>query len=76
MGGLRLGETLTLSSPVTSHQAIEVVAVRSISAEGLLIKQAFDAAAQTNLIGMIVEAHRPTHLAVPAAAQDHYSSGS
>jgi hypothetical protein len=73
---LRLGETLTLSSPVTSHQAIEVVAVRSISAEGLLIKQAFDAAAQANLIRAILEAHRPTHPAMPTAAQEHHSSGS
>ena len=72
MDGLRLGLTLTLAHSVASHQAIEVVAVRSESAEGLFIKQAFDATAQANLIGVILEAHRPTHLAVPAAAEDHY----
>lgn len=70
------GLGLRSSSTVASHQAIEVVAVRSVGAEGLLIKQAFDAAAQANLIGVILETHGPTHLTVPAAAQDHHSSRS
>jgi len=66
--GTRLGLNLSASNPVTGHQAIEVVTVRTVSAEGLLIEKAFDAAAQANLIRAILEAHRPTHLAVPAAA--------
>jgi len=74
VGGRRgFGMHLTVSNSVASHQAIEVVTVGSVSAEGLLIKQAFDAAAQANLIGVILEADRPTHLAVPAAAEDHHS---
>ena len=76
MDGLRLGLTLALAHSVASHQAIEVVAVGSVSAEGFLIKQAFDATAQAYLIGVILKAHRPTHLPVPAAAEDHNSSRS
>jgi hypothetical protein len=63
-----LGMTPALSNPVASHQPIEVVVVGSVSAEGLLIEQPFDAASETNLIGMILEANRPTHVTVPAAA--------
>ena len=70
---LGFGRNLVLSSSVPGNQAIEVVAVGAVGAEGLLIKQAFDAAAQANLIGVIVEAHGPAHLAVPAAAKDHDS---
>ncbi len=71
--GTGLGLQLTVSNSVASHQAIEVVAVGSVSAKGLLIKQAFDAAPQANLVGVILEAHWPTHLAVPAAAENHHS---
>jgi len=72
----RFGLSFTTSSAVASHQAIKIVAVRSVSAEGLFIEQTLDAATQANLIGMILKAHRPTHLAVPATAQDNDSSGS
>ena len=68
------GVKLFASSLVPGNQAIEVVAVGSVSAKGLLIKQTLDAASQANLIGMILETNRPTHLAVPAAAEYHYSS--
>jgi len=71
--GAGLGLQFTVSNSVASHQAIEVVAVGSVSAKSLLIKQAFDAAAQANLVGVILEPHRPTHFAVPAAAEDHHS---
>jgi hypothetical protein len=62
-------------APITRNQAIEVVAVRSVGAEGLLIKQPLDATAQADLIGVILETDRPTHLAVPAAAKDDDSGG-
>jgi len=71
--GARLGMKLAVSNAVASHKAIQVVAIRSVSAKSLLIKQALDAAAQANLVRMILIAHRPTHLAVPAAAEDHHS---
>lgn len=51
-------------------QAVEVVAIRSVAAEILLVEQAFDAAAQTNLIGVSLGANGPAHILVPAAAQD------
>jgi hypothetical protein len=73
-GGLSLRVDLTTSSPVPGNQAIKIVAVGPVSAEGLLVKQTLDAAAQTNLIRVILEANRPTHLSVPATAKDHYSS--
>ena len=69
-----LGTTFILSSVVTGDQAIEIVAVGSIGAKRDLIKQAFDAAAQANLIGIVLEANWPTHLAVPATTKDHDAS--
>ena len=69
----RLGLWWGLAGSVPGNQALEVVAVRPVGAESFLIKQAFDAAAQANLIGVILRANRPTHFAVPAAAEQHHS---
>lgn len=74
--GRGFGTSLSGSSPVPGDQAIEIVAEGSVRAEGFLIKQAFDAAAQANLIGVILESDRPTHLTVPATAEEHNSSRS
>jgi hypothetical protein len=71
--GLGFGRSFSLSGLVAGNEAVEVVAVGSVGAKCLLIKQALDAAAQTNLIGAILEANRPTHLTVPATAKDHDS---
>lgn len=62
------------SNSVASHQAIQIVTIRPIRAESLFIKQAFDAAAEANLVGMVLEAHRPAHSAVPAAAENNHAS--
>ena len=75
MGG-RLGMSLSASNPIAGYQAIEVVTVRPVSAEGFLVEQPFDAAAQANLVGVILVADRPAHPAMPAAAKKHHSSGS
>jgi hypothetical protein len=75
-GRLGLGKSLFAASPVLRDEFIEIVAIGSVGAEGLLVKQALDATAQANLIGMILETHRPTHLAMPATAEDYDSSRS
>ena len=75
-GGIGLGMNLAAVSPVLRDQSIEIVTVRSVRAEGLLIKQTFDPTTQADLIRMILKAHRPTHLAMPAAAEDHDSGRS
>jgi hypothetical protein len=62
-----------LASAVAGNQATEIVAVGSVGAEVLLIEQPFDAAAQANLIRVILVPNRPTHFAVPATAEDHHS---
>ena len=67
------GLGMAFPDAVASHQAIEIVAVGAVGAERLLIKQAFDAAAQADLVGAVLEAHRPAHFAVPAAAENHYT---
>lgn len=67
------GMKLFVSRLVPGNQAIQIVAVGSVGAERLLIKQTLDAASQANLIGMILKAYRPTHPAVPAAAKYHYA---
>lgn len=72
-GRLGFGKNFAGSSPVARDQAAEVVTVRSVGAESFLIKQALDAAAQANLIGAILRADRPTHIAVPATAEEHHA---
>lgn len=69
--GFRL--TFSASNPVASHQAIQIVAIRAVRAESFFIKQALYSAAQTNLVGAVLESHRPTHSAVPAAAENHHA---
>jgi len=61
------------ASPVLRDQSIEIVTVGPVRAECLLIKQALDATTQADLIRVILRANRPTHLVVPAAAEDHDS---
>jgi len=75
-GGLGFRRSPLGSSQISGDEAIEVIAVGSVSAEGLRIKQTFDATTEANLIRVILEANRPTHLAMPATAEDHYSSRS
>lgn len=70
----RLRLTFSASDPLASHQTIQIVTIRPIRAEPLFIKQAFDAAAQANLIGAVMETHRPAHPAMPAAAENHDAS--
>jgi len=54
---------------VPGDQTVEIVAVRAISAESLLVKQAFDAASGANLVGVALGPDWPAHLAMPAAAK-------
>lgn len=68
-GGGELGDV----GLVPSDQAIQVVAVRAISSKLVLVKKPLDAAAKTDLIGMTLSAHRPTHLTVPTAPEDNHS---
>ena len=56
------------------NEAIEVVAVRSERPEGLLVEEPLDPTAQANLVGVLLDANRPTLLAMPAAPQDHHGS--
>jgi hypothetical protein len=74
--GLGFGMNVSSSSAIPGNQAIEVVAVGSVGAEGLFIEQTLDTAAQANLIRVILEPNRPTHFAVPATAKDHHSRSS
>ena len=67
------GLGMAFPDAVASHQAIEIVAVWPVGSERFLIKQAFDAAAQADLVGAVLEAHRPAHFTVPAAAENHHT---
>lgn len=68
------GFGMAFPDAVTSYEVIQIVAIRPISAESFFIKQAFDTAAQANLIGAVMEAHRPAHFAVPASAENDHAS--
>jgi len=58
------------SGVVPGNQAIEIVTVRPISTEIVLIKQTLDAAIEANLVGMVLGPHWPTHLSVPTTPQN------
>jgi len=53
-------------------QLLHVITVGSVAAEFLLVKQALDPASQAHLIRVFSLSHRPTHSAVPAAAQQEH----
>ena len=53
-------------------QLLHVITVGSVAAEFLLVKQALDPASQAHLIRVVSLSHRPTHSAVPAAAQEEH----
>lgn len=58
------------------NELIQVVAVGAVSAEVLLIEEALDAAAQADLIRVLLETNWPAHFAMPATAQNqHGGSG-
>ena len=70
--GFRFNSFLVRQVP--GNQPIQVVTVWPISAERVFIKQALDAATQADLVGVLLQADRPAHLAMPATAKNHQSS--
>jgi hypothetical protein len=70
-----LGFELALRA-ILGDQAVQVVAVLAVCAEGLFIEEALDSAAQANLVRVILIADRPAHFTVPATAKnEHGCSG-
>ncbi len=62
--------------PFPGAEFVQVIAEWAIRIEGALIEQPLGAAAQANLVRISLAANRPTHLAVPATAEDqHRRSG-
>lgn len=61
--------------PISLDQAIQIVVVRAVGTKRFLVKQAFDAATQANLVGMLLRTDRPTHSAMPATPEHHHRSG-
>lgn len=68
------GRRVKLASPdvIPGNQAIEIVTVRPVGAEGILVKEALDATIQADLIGMVLSPDGPTHFAVPATAKNYH----
>src|SRR5579864_7785687 len=56
---------------IVSKQSLQIVAIGPETAEGVLIEQAFDAAAGADLVGASLRTDGPTHFAVPAAAEQN-----
>jgi hypothetical protein len=57
-------------SPIPRKQPLKIVAVGTVAAEGILIEQALDSAARTNLVGTTLGSDGPAHLPVPATPQE------
>ena len=61
---------------VSGNEFSQVVAVRAIAAKRLGVKQSLDATVGTNSIGiLIIVPRRPTHVAVPAPAEEDNRGG-
>jgi hypothetical protein len=67
----RRGQVLVLQVP--GNQSVQIVAVRAVSAKFPFVEQALDSATHANLVGMLLQAHRPAHFAMPTAAKHHQS---
>ena len=65
---------LLLPRLVPRDQAHQIVTVRAVTAEVLVVEEPLDTAVETHLVGVVHRSHRPAHLAVPAAAEDYYGS--
>jgi hypothetical protein len=58
---------------IPQGETIEIGTVGSVSAEVFLVEQAFAAATHAYLVRTALGAYRPTHLAVPTTAENHYA---
>src|SRR5580698_10925662 len=74
--GFSFGWEWSSASAVPSDETGEIVAVGAVGAKIFLVEQALDAAAEANLVGIILSANRPTHPAMPTSAHhDHAETG-
>ena len=73
-GGGLSGLILRAFGLVPGKQSLKIVTVWAVAAEGILVEQTLDSTGRTNLIGTTLGADRPTHLAVPAAPENHRSA--
>ncbi len=60
------------SRTVPGQKTIQVVAVRPVRSEILLVEKTLDPTTKANLVGVFLGADRPTHLVVPATAKNHH----
>jgi len=60
---------------IVSKQSLQIVAIGPVTAEGVLIEQAFDTARGADLVGASLRTDGPTHLAVPAATEQNGGAG-
>jgi hypothetical protein len=66
-----------MSGPIcrfAGNELVQVIAVRPVGSERLLIKESFDPAPKADLVRMLLIADRPAHFAVPATAEDEHRS--
>jgi hypothetical protein len=68
-----LSQSFLVLTSLPGNKTIKVVAKRAKGPKVLLVKEPLDATAQTNLVGVLLDANRPTHFAMPTPAQDHDS---
>jgi len=71
-----LGRSAAALRTIPGQEAVQIVTVRAVGAEGLLVEKPLDPAAEANLIGVILSTNWPAHFAVPAAAKQHHSGAS
>ena len=61
---------------VSGNELVQVVAVRTIAAKRLGVKQSLDATVGTYAIGIvIIVPRRPTHVGMPAPAEEDHGRG-
>ena len=61
--------------PVPGYQALQFIAVRTVTLESILVEEAFGAATQANLIAVSGGAYGPAHPAMPTTPKQHGCPG-
>jgi len=69
---LRLRTGAAPARTIPGQETIQIVAVRPVGTESLLIEKALDPTTEADLVGVFLGANRPTHPAVPATAENHH----
>lgn len=62
-------------SLIPGNESLQVITVGTMPAKCVLVEQALDTAARTDLVSTALRTYRPAHFAVPTAPEYHRRPG-